>query len=422
MTPVGDAPPLDLAVRRIGTRPHALVRRLTWATIGLLTSSFAALLVLSSLYPVQSSAPSWATLAVGFGLLASVGTAAAALLAQVACWIGPLVGGRLAAGPEGIRATGARTRLIARDDIEGAWIVREPVGASVELRLRNGDVFSATTATQAEATAVLDAAGVDATRRALRMPLGSAAANIGLGLAAAFPAACASSVIAGLLGVALHPPSAAVGFLVFTLFVAFVVLAVQRLAPPPVAVGTDGVAVGVGRGAWFAAFHDIAGVTSGRGAITLILRDGRRRNISTLGTADERREALSARIAAGLDAARGSSDLSARLGALDRQGRAAAEWADSLRRLAAARDDYRQTVLTRDEVQAALEDPRTDPERRIGAAFALAAMDSDLAGARVRVVVETVAQEPVRLALEQAAAGELDDDVIASLGDERARG
>ena len=397
--------PLEIAALRVGTRPHALVRRLSRATLALFTSSLFGLLVLSLIYPHQSMAPSWAVVPVGLALMASVATAAGALLAQLACWIGPFARGRLSVREDGVWSSGLRSRFIARDDIAAAWVLREPAGASVELRLRNGDVFSAATATMDEATAVLDAAGVDPARRALRMPLGGAAANLGVGLA-----------------VLLHPPSAALGFLVISLFIAFVVAAVQLLAPPLVAVGSDGLSVGDGRRAWFVPFDEIGAVEYGRGDLTLRLRDGRVRRISTLGTREARREALFARITAGVEAARAPLDLSTRLTALDRNGRSVEEWRASLRQLAEARDGYRQTGLSRDEVEAALDDPRSGPDRRIGAAYALAAMDPGAASTRVRVVAETVAHEPVRIALERAAAGELDEEVVDAADEGRAKG
>ena len=414
-------PALEVAARRVGTRPHALVRSLTRATLALVTTGLSALTVLSLIYPQQSMAPRWAVVPVGLALMASVATAAAALAAQLACWIGPLARGRLAVTPAGVAVTGLRDRFIARDDIDAAWILHEPQSAQIELRLRNGDVFNATTTPEA-ATAVLDAAGVDAARRALRMPLGSAAATLGLTLGASLPASCLAAVLGDGLGVALHIPSAVVGFLIIGLFAAFVLAAVLSLAPPAVAVGSDGLSVGEGRRAWFVTFDEVVAATHGPGAITLHLRDGRLRRISTLGTSEARRAALHARIATGLEAARAPLDLSARLAALDRNGLSAADWGASLRRLADARDGYRQTKLSRDEVQSALEDPRSSPERRIGAAFTLAAMDAGLAGTRVRVVAETVAHEPVRIALEQAAAGELDEAVLDAAREGQERG
>ena len=416
------APPLELECRRVGRLPHALVRRLSWATFALLAAGFAALLVISLIYPDQARAPSAGTISAGLALLASMATAGAALLAQIACWIGPLARGRLSIDASGVRSSGLRTRVVSRAAIESGWIVREPDGARVELRLRNGDVLSAATASLEEATSVLDAAGVDPAHRALRMPLGGAGTLVGLGLAAAAPACCVSAIVAGLAGQVLHFPSVAVGLLMFVLVTLLVGAAVRLLAPPTVSVGNDGLAVQGGLGSWFVSFDQIASVAYGRDDVALQLRDGRARRIRTLGTSAARREALAVRIAAGVEAARAPLDLSARLTALDRNGRPAEEWRAALRRLAEGHDGYRATGLTRDEVQGALDDPRATPERRIGAAFALAAMDPALASSRVRVVVETVAYEPVRVALERAAVGEMDEETLAAAGEGRAGG
>ncbi len=413
--------PLVLPAQKVGTRLHALVRRLTAATFAVAGGSLSLLFVLTWLYPISSDAPAWATISAGLGIMAAVALAAAALLAQGMCWIGPLGRGQLTVGPEGVLARGLRTQWIPRADIDAAWILREGDRCQVELRLKNGDVFSAVT-TPEEATAVLDAVGVDASRRALRMPLGSVATNLGIGLAAAFPASCVSAMLGGATVGVIPMPSAALGFLIIALFVALIVGAVRFVAPPTVAVGSDGLAVGTGRGAWFAAFDTIRAVEVRRADLTLHLHDGRLRRISTLGTQEARRRALYERIVAGLAAAQAPRDLSARLGALDRNGRTVEAWRAALTELAAARDGYRQTGLTREEVRAALEDPRSTPERRIGATFVLAAMDAPLAGSRVRIVAETVAHEPVRRALEQAAAGEMDEDVLDAVQAAQTRG
>ncbi len=400
------APPLVVEARRVGTRPHAWVRRFTRATVALLTTSFAAMIVLSWIYPALSQTPPVVSIGLGVACLTAVATTAAALVAQLACWIGPRSHAALSVDASGVRTP---SRLIPAASVESAWTLREPDGARVELQLDNGDVFGATVDTPEAAAAVLDAAGVDPSRRAMRMPLGGAAARIGLGFITAIPAACASSAVAVAIAGVLHLPSAALGFLIFTLFTVGLAAAVRLLAPPVVSVGRDGLSVRGGYSSWFVSFDEIRQVVYGRNEVTLLLRDGRSRRIATYGATPARREALSARIAAGVEASRAPLDLSVRLAALDRNGRSVEEWRAALVDLTDARDGYRQTDLTRAEVQGALDDPNTSPERRIGAAYALAAMDPHEGVTRVRVVAETVAHEPVRIALEQAADGTLDE-------------
>lgn len=311
-----------------------------------------------------------------------------------------------------MRVASWRARDVPRAAIDAAWILREPDGVRAEFRLRDGDVLSAATDSDEAARAVLDAVGLDPAHRALRMPLGGALTSLSLGAVAAVPASCVTTMLVGGASALLHLPSVAVGLLFFMLVTALVVGAVRVFSPPLVSVGQDGLSVEGARGAWFVRFDEIAEVAVAPVAITLRLRDGRARTIATIGTAAARREALVARIAAGVELARAPLDLSTRLTVLDRNGRSPEEWLASLRSLAEARDDYRRAGLTRDEVLGALDDERSTPERRIGAAYALAAIDPAQAGARVRVVAETVAQAPVRVALEHAAAGEVDPEAL----------
>lgn len=410
---------LVIESRQVGVRPHALVRRLSRGTFALMMAAFVASLVMSWMYPGSEMAPTWFNVALGLSFITAMGTALAALLAQIVCWIGPTSGGRLTVDVSGVQIHGGRSRFVPRADVETGWTLHEAVGPRVELQLRNGDVLSATTATPEEANGVLDAAGIDPARRALRMPLGGASASVGIGFGAALPASCIASMVAvGAQGL-LHLPSAATGFLIFALFTGLVGAAVRLFAPPVVSVGSDGLSVRGARSSWFVAFEEIVGVSYGRGDLTLHLRDGRPRRISTFGTSEPRRAALYNRLTAGVNAARAPADLSVRLTALDRGGQSAEAWRAALRELAAQGNDYRHTGLSRDEVRAALEEPRATPERRIGAAFVLSLMDPAEAGTRVRIASEAVAHEPVRIALERAAEGELDEQSLEAANEGR---
>ena len=64
-----DAPSLAVESRRAGTRPHAWVRRLSRATVALLTTTFAAMIALSWIYPTESQTPPGVSLALGFAIL-----------------------------------------------------------------------------------------------------------------------------------------------------------------------------------------------------------------------------------------------------------------------------------------------------------------------------------------------------------------
>jgi hypothetical protein len=95
---------------------------------------------------------------------------------------------------------------------------------------------------------------------------------------------------------------------------------------------------------------------------------------------------------------------------LDRGERSFTEWRASLRALITRPSGgYRQSALDPDHLASVLWSRDLAPERRLGAALALAATDDPAARQRVRVVIDTCADEALRSAVERAAEGELDD-------------
>ncbi|WP_434042310.1 MULTISPECIES: hypothetical protein [Sorangium] len=95
---------------------------------------------------------------------------------------------------------------------------------------------------------------------------------------------------------------------------------------------------------------------------------------------------------------------------LERRGLAAPAWRAALRRLVdEAGADYRTAKLTREQAYAVLEDGGAPAELRIGAALALSSSRDDHTVERLRIAAEGCASRDVRLAIEQAAEGEVDD-------------
>ncbi len=407
-----DVAPLALHGRRIGERPQGIARALSRATMASMVGAFALSFAVTALF---SSLVPWVEMLLGLMYLATMGVAALAAVAQLWCWITPKSTGSLAVDARGVhvaRALGRRD--IARDRVEAGWLVHDAEGAEVELRLRNGDELSVSVASPEEAEAVLDAVGVDPSKRALSMQMGGPELNVALAMGSLVPGSCVASLIAVTLGGIVALPSASMGFLIFTLAALSVPLSLRAFGPPRVQVGRDGVSVRRGFRAWFASFEEISHVSMRGYSLVLHLRDGSERVISGFGTRASRRQALGDRIAAGVLEAHAPRDLSARLTALDRNGRTIEEWRAALREVLTEREAYRSTGLTRDEVVAALEDPHATPDRRIGAAYALSFADKEQAGQRVRVAVETIAHEPVRVALTRAADGALDEESVTA--------
>lgn len=403
---------LKLDDRTIGERPEGKTRGLARATLWLLLASLALSIVLAAVAP-GSHAPDWAAVPIGLAYLATLAMTVLSAMLQLWCWISPRSRGSLQIDGAGVRVQGAFiAHTIPRGRIEAGWLLRHGDQGEVELQLRNGDVVTTSVRSHAEGLAVLDAAGVDASRRALTMRLGGALVNLGIASLALIPGACVATVVALAAMDVVALPSAAAGFLLFALMTLSVPLALSLFAPPRVQVGNDGVSVHGGFRRWFVSFDQLDAVELRATSVLLRLRDGSVRSIFSAGTGGARLRSLVARIEAGIADARGPRDLSARLTALDRNGRTFEAWTAALRDLVHDRDDYRHTGLTRQEIEAALDDPHASVDRRIGAAFALAQGDPRAASERVRVVVETVANEPARVALERAADGALDEVTV----------
>ncbi|HTN88222.1 MAG TPA: hypothetical protein VL242_31295, partial [Sorangium sp.] len=95
---------------------------------------------------------------------------------------------------------------------------------------------------------------------------------------------------------------------------------------------------------------------------------------------------------------------------LERRGLPATAWRAALRRLVSESGaDYRTAKLTREQALAVLEDGAAPAELRIGAALALSAWRDGQTVERLRIAAEGCASRDVRLALEQAAEGDMDD-------------
>ncbi|WP_437671299.1 hypothetical protein [Sorangium sp. So ce131] len=205
---------------------------------------------------------------------------------------------------------------------------------------------------------------------------------------------------------------------------AWAVASVRRkgcAGPRVLVVGSDGLSIQADAGEHFIPFHGIERVddtglgvqlalTGGEEVALLIvppqiLRDPQETGLS-MALAERRREHLLAllreRIGRGAPEAGGAGAL------LERRGRPARAWRAALRRLVSeAGVDYRTARLTREQAFAVLEDGAAPAEHRIGAALALSSASDGETAARVRIAAESCVNRDVRLALEQAAEGEV---------------
>lgn len=125
---------------------------------------------------------------------------------------------------------------------------------------------------------------------------------------------------------------------------------------------------------------------------------------------DDSEEAVSA-LASRIEERRAAAGRAPALAALDRGERSVQDWHAALDDLALGRGGFRGAALSEDDLDSILKDPGAPLDRRIGAALALRSRGQD-ARARIRVAAETSVERRVRVALEAAAADEIDDRTL----------
>ena len=97
---------------------------------------------------------------------------------------------------------------------------------------------------------------------------------------------------------------------------------------------------------------------------------------------------------------------------LDRGARPFSEWRERLLGLLDSAKAYRDRALSRDDLWAVVQNAAATPERRVGAALALSKQVDDEGRDRIRVAAEGCANEPLRVAIDNAADGELEEAAL----------
>lgn len=303
-------------------------------------------------------------------------------------------------------AVGRRAQVIAPHEVVGAAI-RPHAGFVVQLRGGDELVCERSHARPGDAAALLSALRLDARHRAVALRATAAASP-------AFRAAWlyVASLIAMTAAFA-HPPVGSRLALVALGAAASWLLAAASLGPT-VAVGVDGMRVqGLGR-ARFVPWPRVQRVAVEGGALRAHLVDGERLR---LGSATPGASTLLARIEEARAVA--ASD-AARPLPTGRQGRSVAEWRAAMGALVGA-GGYREGAVTEADLEGALRRGDLAGDERVGAALALVAADRAQQATGVRVAAGATVDAPVRLALEQIAAGEVDDDALERASAARAR-
>lgn len=336
-------------------------------------------------------------------------------------------------------------RAFPLDDVVQGWKEDPDL---VHLALRSGDVLVVRAASAADGDRLLHAAGVSASARVLRVPLASAASQIpggsffggvvlalfGGGLFLAFATLAYRAAQVPLSAQAVDVDAFSVWVTTASLLGFGIYALASALRRREVVVGTDGIAYRNTFHTEFIPYGNLRFLRPDTRGVRLVLKDGRRLLLPTRRAgerplplplplarqpprpktpAEAQRRMLIDRIGAAMAAGGAPPLAQVALDRLDRHGRTREAWRDDLGKLLAPEGDYRNALVSPEDLGALIEDSSAPAERRVAAALALAARAGDEARRRVRIAVQACADDDLRGALEAAAEGEIEE---ASLG------
>ncbi len=283
-----------------------------------------------------------------------------------------------------------RAVVVPRDSVVGG--TRRGALGGFELHLRGGDHLVGD-ASPDDTARLLAELSLDAPRRAVT--LGTTTA-----VTPAFRAAWIFAALAVATGGLLHASPPRTGLLLVNTLVAWL-LAVATLGPT-VTVGVDGLRIRQLGVELFIAWSEVVDVTK-TGALRLTLTSGEE---VSLGRSNAAVETLRVRI----DEARDAAATSGPMAAAARGGRSVEQWRKAMDTLLEG-TGYRDGAVSEDALVGALRGGAVGDER-VGAALALVAINRERHVTGVRVAAEAVADERVRVALEQIADGVADDATL----------
>ena len=316
-------------------------------------------------------------------------------------------------------------RFPCAEVLEG-WLSPQPSADEtlIVLRLRGGRRLVARCTDLAGARAVLRATKVSVEQRLLEVPLGSLASASGNGpilhllgpvLLGFFVLAFGAPVLSA--GKVTFESVATIAGYVLACVAATAALA-HYIAPGRAIVGADGVRVARLFSRKLVPYERLREVSTSLGAVVLETTDGEvvLHTRSFVRDAPGSREALAARLQDAIQVFRGERLAEVKLELFARKGLRVAAWREQVRRVSQGGADYRSVVVESEDIARVAQDPSAPAERRIGAVLSLSgrALDSALRE-RLRIAAGASANPRLRVALERALDGELDDDDLVGL-------
>lgn len=388
--------------------------RLLSASRWLAGGAFGTLAVLSTIYPHSSHIPG--VLMPLFAL-----SVPAMIMAPVVWLLGlgarvlPFRDAQVAASPLGLDVTrGERVRHVPARSITLAVVVPRAEGAELRITLTNRDELVLRVPSIAAGDALVAALGLDPHQRRTDVVWNpwrrrALAGGTALGLTATLFVTLVTLAEGSAMGVPL--------FFLMTVVPFLVASAAARAMRNGVSLGRAGVVAREALRTRQLGFDDVVAIRH-VGESAQLVREGAEPFVVSLKGLDASvAKQLVERMAQGLSRFR---DLvGSRADIFARGERDFATWKEEVRRLLTEAVGFRGPALRPEDALRVVEDPDADPEARVGAALALMAVGGDDDKLRVRVAAETTLAPRVRVALEAASEGDVDEDVIEAAVRER---
>lgn len=345
------------------------------------------------------------------------------LAVAIAAWFhGGAVAGRRHRGRPAVLEVEANGLRLGDETVRAADVIEgfcEEYGAhrQVVLQLAH-ETWAIEVQSAADGDGILDAVGVGLFQRAVTLQIGAittragrAAIAIVVAVAALFALPLTLIFVLAFAGVVLSVqgwewPHALGSFVFLAIALGVTLGGVRMLGVRTLRIGRDGVAVKLGLAP--AAFVPFRGMLVERQGRVLTMTAGLARAALPTTGVDEA-TALGRRIEEARSAFDARSAVRAEL--LARHGRPLDAWREDIRRLAVA-DGYRDGI-GRDDLLSIVEDPSALPDERLAAASALGALpDEPRVRVRLAAAIATTVEPKLRVALERAVEGVIDEGLL----------
>lgn len=311
---------------------------------------------------------------------------------------------------------GQRKVAVPRGDLVQGWTAPGSWGVRAFLDARDGDVYAIELETEAEANALLEAAGVSAEKRVVTTRLAPPTQNPALGcvalLASAFLTVLFVAAMPAVLGLAgnYHPSQ----LFILGFVAVFGLLIIEIAFPPILTVGLDGLRIRTLLRRRFVPLASVVDSAPTPEGVALALENGRRVELNALRrpTENDAIPVLRNIVGRAVSASALRRNHSKAAEALDRRGERFDAWVARLTKLGGT-GSYRDGNLGAEALAEVMEDAQAPADRRLGAALTLAKLGGDGGRERVRIAAGSTADVDLRAALEAAAEEELTEDVAA---------